>query len=272
MYNYMGHGKYKAVFSDIDGTLLNASHRVPVRTRERIQQVNRQGIPFVLVSARMPDGMIGIQQELNIKSPMICYNGALILDEEKNPIYSASLDSKDAKEICAYIKKDMPDICINLYSNNNWMVEDLENEWVVQEMQITGVQAQEVSLEEKRSFVQIHKILCMGEVDHITFLEKALKEQYPKLRIYRSKDTYLEIMSIKAAKSVAIHQLGHRFGVAREEILAFGDEHNDKDMLIYAGCGVAMGNASKEVKEIADYVTEQNDKEGLRKVLDQCYW
>ena len=110
----------------------------------------------------------------------------MILDEEKNPIYSASLDSKDAKEICAYIKKDMPDICINLYSNNNWMVEDLENDWVVQEI--------------------------------------------------------------------------------------FGDEHNDKDMLIYAGCGVAMGNASKEVKEIADYVTEQNDKEGLRKVLDQCYW
>ena len=57
----------------------------------------------------------------------------------------------------------------------------------------------------------------------------------------------------------------------REEIIAFGDGHNDIDMLQYAGLGVAMGNASVEVKEAADIVTKRNDEEGLRYILDRAF-
>ena len=56
-----------------------------------------------------------------------------------------------------------------------------------------------------------------------------------------------------------------------EEIIAFGDGHNDIDMLQYAGLGVAMGNASVEVKEAADIVTKRNDEEGLRYILDRAF-
>lgn len=58
----MLYGKeYKAVFSDIDGTLLNTSHQIPEKTREKIMDMNCHGIPFVLVSARMPKGMRAIK-------------------------------------------------------------------------------------------------------------------------------------------------------------------------------------------------------------------
>ena len=151
------------------------------------------------------------------------------------------------------------------------MVEDIEEFWVKQEMEITGVRAKEVSFEDFSVFEEVHKILCMGEAEDIARLEQNLKQQFPQIRIYRSKDTYLEIMSMRASKSDAVHMLEQRFEIQRKESVAFGDNFNDIDMIEYAGFGVAVGNAMEEVKEVADYVTDTNDNEGLRKVLDQCF-
>ena len=268
----MLYGKeYKAVFSDIDGTLLNTSHQIPEKTREKIMDMNCHGIPFVLVSARMPKGMRAIRDELGSRNPMICYSGALVVDGDEKPIYNVALKDGEAQEICKAIPEITPDVSVNVYSNDRWMAEDLKEYWVDQEMKITGVRAEEVSFQDEEVMKEVHKILCMGPADSITVLEKKLQERFPDIRIYKSKDTYLEIMSMKASKSDAVHMLEHVFGVTREEIIAFGDGHNDIDMIQYAGLGVAMGNASQEVKKAADYVTDINDREGLRQVLDQAF-
>lgn len=264
-------GIYKAVFSDIDGTLLNTSHRIPELTKRKIQDMNQNGIPFVLVSARMPKGMREIRNELGAQSPMICYSGALVVDEKDHPIYSVALGKEEAKQLCDVIKEKNREISVNIYSNDLWMVEDIEEFWVKQEMEITGVGAKEVSFEDFSVFEEVHKILCMGEAEDIARLEQDLKQQFPEIRIYRSKDTYLEIMSMRASKSDAVHMLEQRFEIQREESVAFGDNFNDIDMIEYAGFGVAVGNAMAEVKDAADYVTDTNDNEGLRKVLDQCF-
>lgn len=268
----MLYGKeYKAVFSDIDGTLLNTSHQIPEKTREKIMDINRQGIPFVLVSARMPKGMTAIRDELGSRNPMICYSGALVVDGDGKPIYSVALKEEEAREICKTIPEITPDVSVNVYSKDRWMAEDLKEYWVDQEMKITGVKADEVSFQDADVMKEVHKILCMGPADSITVLENKLQKSFPDIRIYKSKDTYLEIMSMKASKSDAVHMLEHVFGVTRDEIIAFGDGHNDIDMIQYAGLGVAMGNASDEVKKAADYVTDINDREGLRQVLDQAF-
>ena len=68
--------KYKMIFSDIDGTLLNSSHQVPGPTRRKILELEREGVPFVLVSARMPEGMTTIQAMIGCRAPMVCYSGA----------------------------------------------------------------------------------------------------------------------------------------------------------------------------------------------------
>ena len=71
--------KYKIIFSDIDGTLLNDENQVPKETVEELQSLDKRGIPFVLVSARMPEGMRPIREELGIHAPMVCYSGGLVL-------------------------------------------------------------------------------------------------------------------------------------------------------------------------------------------------
>ena len=59
-------GHFKIVFSDIDGTLLDSQNRVPVKTREAILELEQRGIPFVLISARSPEGMEPIKRELDV--------------------------------------------------------------------------------------------------------------------------------------------------------------------------------------------------------------
>ena len=65
----------------------------------------------------------------------------------------------------------------------------------------------------------------------------------------------------------AIAQIMERFGLAREEIMAFGDGENDRDMLLLAGISVAMGNGKETVKAAADYVTDHIDQDGVEKAL-----
>ena len=70
-------------------------------------------------------------------------------------------------------------------------------------------------------------------------------------------------------KHVGIRQMLNYYGIDRDECMAFGDGENDISMLQYVGTGIAMGNASLEVKAAADYVTTGIDSGGLVKALDK---
>lgn len=271
MHKRIDKGIYKAVFSDIDGTLLNSSHKIPELTGKKIQELQNKWIPFVLVSARMPKGMTGIRAELGSECPMICYSGALVVNGAMEPVYSEYLPEEIAKDLCDMIKMDSRNIVLNIYSNDCWYVENLTNPWIKIEMDITGICAEEVSFQSGDIYKEVHKLLCMGEKEEIKALEEKLIQQFPDIRIYRSKDTYLEIMSMQASKSNAIRILEEKFQISSDEVLAFGDSHNDIDMLEHAGLGVAMGNADDEVKAAADMVTDSNDQEGLRKILELAF-
>lgn len=264
-------GKYKAVFSDIDGTLLDSKHMVSPKTKQKIQEIDREGIPFILVSARMPKGMISIRHELGIRMPMVCYSGALVVDEKGETMFGKTIEVPVAERVYKCIQKENMHISFNLYGGDRWIVPEQSDPWVRQESHITGVCPETGDFTDLAVFQEVHKILCMGEPEKILCLEKMLKERLPELRAYRSKDTYLEITSEQASKSGAVSFLEGYFGISRQEIMAFGDGYNDIDMLLYAGLGVAMWNGAEEVRKSADIVADTNDREGLKKVLDKYF-
>ncbi|WP_440895638.1 Cof-type HAD-IIB family hydrolase [Amphibacillus sp. Q70] len=267
----------KAIFSDIDGTLLNSNHQITDETKNAIVNVVNHDIPFILVSARMPSGILPLQQTLSINSPIICYSGALILgpdneNGEKIIIDSISLAQSDIEKIYQIVNERYSSISFSLYSHDQWLVSDNQDEWILQEKEITNASPVHCPL---LSFIEenhdIHKCLCMGEPEIINQLEIELKDKFPDLSIYKSKDTYLEIMSGKASKSNAIKKLAKQFNMTNQEVMALGDNFNDMDMLKYVGLGVAMGNAPDEVKKIADEITLSNDEDGLRHALNKYF-
>ena len=125
--------KPQAVFSDIDGTLLNNENQVPEETIEELRRLDSQGVPFVLVSARMPKGMRPIREELGIHAPMVCYSGGLVLDPDDQEIYSCLLDLDLACEIKSLVAKEFPEVVCGIYGGEHWVVDDIRDPWVIQE-------------------------------------------------------------------------------------------------------------------------------------------
>ena len=80
-------------------------------------------------------------------------------------------------------------------------------------------------------------------------------------------DCAVDVIPKEGGKVDGIQKIMERFGLAREEIMAFGDGENDRDMLLFAGIGVAMGNGKETVKAAADYVTDHIDQDGVEKAL-----
>lgn len=249
--------KYQCVFSDIDGTLLNSFHQISQKTKDTVKVLHENNIPFVLVSARMPKGIHFLQKELKIDDPIICYSGGLILEKDK-VIFSQGIEKKKALKLLIFLKQYS--VCTTVYFDDHWMVYDLNNQWVVQESEITGIVPELIDFQ---SINDVHKILCMGESKSIDYLEQQLKQLFPTLSIYKSKPTYLEIMDGTISKSRAIKIICKEKQIPIEQTVSFGDNYNDIDMLEFTKWGFAMKNAPKDVLKRITMHTLSNDEDGI---------
>ena len=258
----------RILYSDIDGTLLNSRHHVSRGTRERILELDRRGIPFILVSARMPEGVRVVQRELGIHRPIICYSGGLILDENGQELYSRRMELGTAAKIRDVLKERFPGICCNAYGGSLWVVEDNRDLRVVREERIVKGKALCGDLREVfAGDGGIHKFLLMGEPEDIRQAEEFLRDGYPGLTVLRSNEYYLEVMDGAVDKAEGVRFLCGHYGIPAEEAAAFGDGENDVGMLRAVKYGFAMGNASKSVREQAAFVTLTNDEEGILEAI-----
>ena len=256
--------RYQIVFSDLDGTLLDSSHQISKNTIAKVQEIDRRGIPFVLVSARMPSGIFPIQRTLGITAPIVCYSGSLILDGRGNTMKSVGIAYEKAMAVKTFITQRWKEACCSACHYDTWIVDSLDNPWVVKEYEITSSKPTEgLFAEALTSEDHLHKFLCMGEAGLIAEMEEGLKDAFPDLTIYRSKDTYLEIMEGSAKKSAAVKFLAGEYDIPIAATVSFGDNFNDMDMLLSTGISFAMENAPDEVKKSATYIAPDNNQEGV---------
>ncbi|NDL67129.1 Cof-type HAD-IIB family hydrolase [Anaerotalea alkaliphila] len=263
--------RYKLVCLDIDGTLLDATERLTTPTVEAVRKVAARGIPVVPVTARPPQGVGFLLEELGIQGPMACYNGAQVLEGEE-VLVDRTIPLDVAREIWERVRGE--GVSVNLYHGRDWMASG-EDEWTGQEGRIVRSRPQVAPMEEvfdrwERTGTSPNKILCMGEPEVVLRLWKDLEPDYrDRLQIHPSKPEYLEIMPREASKRSAVEFLCRRLGISMQEVLAIGDNFNDLDMLTHAGMGVAMGNAPEEVKRQAGDVTASNSMDGVARALEK---
>lgn len=269
---------YQLVCSDIDGTLLDKDRELSKRTIDIIQKI-KDKTPVVLVSSRMPKAMRHLQRELEIsKQPLIAYNGGLILtyDEgQAKTILSIEISMDITESILKFLHQST--VHMSLYHGDKWFVPAMDY-WAKREMNNTKVEPSVAELEVvcedwKSKNIGPHKIMCMGEKGEIQLLENYLNMYFSDtLNIYRSKDTYLEIASKKISKLSALSiLLEQKYDFGLREVIAFGDNYNDLELLEGVGLGVAVGNAREEVKAVADKITLGNKEDGVAIVLEEIY-
>lgn len=262
--------KFKMVCLDIDGTLLNSDYRISEKTKEVIRVVaNEKHIPVILVSARMPKGILFLQKELEIVQPVICYSGALIWDNG-HILSNITMPISEVKKV--YNLAKAAGINISIYKDDEWYIEELDA-WAKQESEITTCIPVNANFNElfnkwEQADSGPNKILCMAKPEDMKRLAVEVKANCADcLNVYPSKSTYLEIMPVAATKTFAIEFLSRKFGIQKYQIIAIGDNYNDIDMIKFAGLGIAMGNAPEDVKMCADAVTLSNDEDGVAEAL-----
>ena len=255
---------YSIVFLDIDGTLLDSRHQIMPCTHSCLKSLHQRGVPIVLCSARPPEGVKLVAEQAQLHGPAACYNGGLIFDENSTILRDVGIDIRLAVEFKRFVAEEFPDLVVSAYLYNVWLVEETRDPLILQEAEISGCTPFQGSLEQVASAAShIHKLLCMGDAMRVRALQKRLQERFPQLMALRSKATYLEILPRESTKAGAAQVLLDHYGLSPKQAVAFGDSDVDMDMLQYCGFGVAMGNAPKQVKEAADYVTASNDQEGV---------
>ncbi len=261
---------YKCIFCDVDGTLLDSQCRIPPKTADIIKRAVASGIPFILVSARMPQAMSPFLDELGIKAPMICYNGALTLSAAGEVLQSVEIPAEAAAELYHYASGNFDTVNCSMYRGYDWVVDSMENPHVREESRIVSVVPDIMDIDSYlKRCGSVHKVFCMGDAEDAALLYSRLMEIKVDVRPAMSAVTYIEITAMDASKSAAVRSFCEREGISEDEIIAFGDNYNDVDMLKHAGMGVAMGNAPEDVRAEADMVTASNDDEGIYEALSE---
>ncbi|MFA9377380.1 MAG: Cof-type HAD-IIB family hydrolase [Lachnotalea sp.] len=263
---------YEMLVLDIDGTLTNSKKEISQVTREAILAIQIRGHHVVLASGRPTAGIVPVANELQMEKfggfvlsfngakVMNCKNGEIIFqntipNELISEIYQAAVEAK-----VGIISYDDTSII-----TSSEIDEYIEKESVINHMPIKVV-------EDFVSYIDypINKCLMTGEPNYLAEVEKNMKKRFgDKLNIYRSEPFFLEIMPLHVDKAHSLEKLLDTLHMSKEQMISCGDGYNDLTMIQYAGKGVAMGNAQKEVLEAADYITLTNDDDGVAHVIDK---
>ncbi len=260
--------KIKLWISDIDGTIMNYDGSFTQEMKNLITKINSSNVKFVLATGRMFDGAYHEAKKFNIKTPLVCYQGAIVRTD-KEVLWQSLLDNKIAKEIIKYFKEK--NIHTHVYNNDVLYVDDDNKELMHSYCNGRGTNYTVVDSLLDIELCSVPKILAVIE-DKVQMeeIKNELRQKYKgKLTIVQSSPIYLEINNINASKGYALTFLKKYWNIKTEEILASGDQDNDIELLKNAGIKVCVGNNSKKLAEISDYKCKNVDSNELVELVEK---
>lgn len=257
----------KMIATDIDGTILPYAKEFTPTTKNCIKKLSNMGIKVVLATGRMHSSAVPLETQLGLETPIISYQGALIKDINGKTLYQIVLNPDYAKEIICWGRKN--NVHLNLYINDKLYVE--KDDEIVRDYVKDKFVKYTVCSFDDLEIKNVNKLLAIDihDADRVSSWVGILRDKYPDLYIVKSSSHYCEICSPEGKKSLAVKYLADMWGIKREEILTFGDQDNDIDLIQYGGTGIAMGNGTEGLKACADYITDTVDNDGFAKAVDK---
>ena len=256
----------RLVASDLDGTLLGRDHVVADRTVEAVNALVSAGVVVAAVTGR--SWFTGLDVATSSGARLDYFVGAngghrinLETDEMEERLV---FDADEAAATVDLLQDRFPDIgLVTEHAAGQWHNPQLFEQLPTS---LSG-RPRENSAEFRAD--DIGKILMLRpDVSAFDLVGQAQALVPASMNVTSSGFTFAEITPTGADKGSALARLCTQLGIARSEVIAFGDNHNDLSMLEWAGRGVAMGNAEAEVKAIADEITTPNDDHGVARVLE----
>ncbi|MCL2843055.1 MAG: Cof-type HAD-IIB family hydrolase [Oscillospiraceae bacterium] len=261
--------QYKLIAADMDGTLLNPNRTISKKTLTAIRQVLDMGVIFTVSTGRPMAGMRQYQEILQLKTPIITYNGgAIVMPDSGEVLYQKNLEPQAAASVI--YRGQVLDASMCIWSEDKLYILR-EDAYTTQYAERAGG-AILVGETEIADIIRqgIGKILWYDAPENVAMYQDALdRTPIEHVTYFTSSPAFLEIVDHQVSKGHALQLLGAHHGISMAEMIAIGDGMNDLTMLEYAGLGVAMGNASDTVKAAADVVTASNADDGVAQAIER---
>lgn len=252
---------FKLIAADMDGTLLNDNKIITEATLQVIKAAVKGGAVFVFATGRPPAAVSSYQKLIGTAFPVIAYNGAMILDGSGSVIFEQSLSAGAARSILR--RASEYNTTAFIWSHNRLFVNKLNSRAARYKINVI---TEPLLCTDEEALIRegITKILWFDTPGRSAMFQKELAGKLTADTTFcPSTPEYLEFFNSGVSKGRSLLRLAASLGIKREEIIAFGDNYNDLEMIEYAGLGVAMANAPEEIKAAADFVTRNNNDDGV---------
>jgi hypothetical protein len=269
---------------DIDGTLTDPNFQVPARNIAALRAAHQTGIEIMLATGRRHDYALPIAQELGFPLWLISSNGALIRSSAGETFFTDRLPAKTAAELIQYMDGFRGhavltfDRATTVPGNDSLVLESADelNKTVSRWLEINRPYIKFVSpLEDALTEDPLQAMYC-GRVAVMQALQQRLSQAVFLDKITVLKTQYdhrdlciLDILNRECSKGHALRRWAEERGIPREQVMAIGDNHNDLEMLEFAGVAVVMGNASHELKQSGWMVTGSNEESGVAQAVEE---
>lgn len=285
---------YKLIAIDLDGTLLNSYGEISNENINALKKAQDAGAKIVLASGRVDTAMESFAYQIGANEYMISGNGASIYDlKREEVIYNKYLTKEKVLEIANFCETNS--MYYNVYAQRSIITKSLsyntlyyqsENQKKPDDKQ-TKIDIVEnipeyIKQLKNESFLKMivcdkDEMIFRGmvntlkkdkEIDVLDVSHMSRKIVKYGTEEYAIQFYYTEITNKNVSKWKALEFLLNKLNITKEEVITIGDNINDKEMIQNAGVGVAMGNSTPVIKEVADMVTTSNDENGVAKVID----
>ncbi|WP_106765854.1 Cof-type HAD-IIB family hydrolase [Paenibacillus faecalis] len=251
----------KLVFFDIDGTLLDHEKKVPLSTKEAIDELKAGGHEAAIATGRPPFLFKELREELGIDS-YVSLNGQYVVYQGK-VVYSNPIPPEVLLSLKDYAQNYGQPIAFTSADNTKLnMIHHARVE--------ASYTPHQLPIPECDPHYNLGRDIYQAALFCTEEEEVSYSEEYrDQLRFVRWDRVCVDVIPMGGSKAAGIEKFIQHTGFKREDVIAFGDNLNDLEMLQFVGHGVAMGNANPVVKEAARYVTRDVDQDGIMHGLCQ---
>ena len=262
----------RLIASDVDGTMLPRGGAISEGLRKAVAACRELGVPFIIASGRWIGAMGDVIRQAGCEGlPLIIANGAAILGADGAPLREWFLSEGEARAVFDRLRRF--DVQINSYRRGELFCLNtaaLKRRSSMISGYIGGagyrLVVDEPAVFEREALTDAYKLEALSEDPAvIAGVEEALGEL--SLSVTHSSERNVEIMAAGVNKGAALRWLAGSLGIRSEQIMAFGDNLNDMDLLLSAGWSVAMGNGDGALKRIARIIAPADIDDGVAKVI-----
>lgn len=259
----------KAIFMDMDGTLLQSDKEtISEQLINKLNELESRGVKIFIATGRSYSAAERFVKKIGIKNPVITYNGGKIINPINNEIiFENPVSTQNIKKLIEFSHEY--GVHLNLYYDEKLYIEKETDEGLA----YIRKTKMDYIVENFNTFVETGKVstkcLFLAEHNKLLKMKEKLEKEIEELIFVFSQDTYLECLNRDVNKGIAVKKMMEKYNFEPNEVIAFGDQWNDYEMLTAVGKGYLMGNANDDIKSkfSKDRITKSNDEDGIFEVI-----